>query len=279
MSWRWSKEKFLRDKNDVIISGSYPNWTFYKKQRPELGELPSKKPKSTLYKPQYSTTNGASQIKAIFGSKVFDYPKPLELIIDLLEITTTKESLILDFFAGSGTTGHAVVALNKKDAGNRRYILCTNNENEIAEKVTFERIKKISLEIPGLEKFSKMPTNLKYLKIKSLSNSRTYSSKKNLVRHINTLIQFKEDAINPIYSSESFSLFSRGNHFVGVILDEDYIEDFKSKIANMNYESMNIYVFAYGNDVYSDYFENLNKNINLVPIPLAILSAFTRGVS
>lgn len=277
MSWRWSKDKFLRDRSDVIISGSSPNWTFYKKQRPELGDLPSKKPKSTFYKPQYSTTNGASQIKAIFGSKVFDYPKPLELIIDLLDITTSKTSLILDFFAGSGTTGHAVEALNRKDGGNRRFILCTNNESGIAEKITYERIRKISQELPGLKSFSNLKTNLKYFKIKSLSSNRTYSSKKTIMKQINTLVQFKEDAFDVISNNDRYSIFKKYDHLVGVILDEDYIEEFKSKISELTYESLNIYVFAYGNDEYSDYFENLNKAIKLVPIPLAVLNAFTNA--
>lgn len=277
MSWRWSKDKFLRDKGDVIISGSAPNWTFYKKQRPELGDLPSKKPKSTFYKPQYSTTNGASQIKAIFGSKVFDYPKPLELIMDLLEITTTKNSLVLDFFAGSGTTGHAVEALNKKDDGNRRYILCTNNENEIAEKITYQRLKKIADDISNLRSFSNLPTNLKYFKIKSLSNIRTYSSKKNIVNKINTLVQFKEDAFQDLEKNEKFSIFKNEAKLVAVILDEDFIEEFKSQISELEYESINVYIFAYGNDGYEDYFEDLTKNINLIPIPLTILNAFTNA--
>lgn len=277
MSWRWSRDKFLRDKDDVIIAGKYPNWTFYKKQRPELGELPSKKPKSTFYKAQYSTTNGASQVKAIFGSKIFEYPKPLELIIDLLEITTKKDSLILDFFAGSGTTGHALEVLNRRDGGKRRYILCTNNENGIAENVTYERIKRIAREISNLEKFSQLPTNLKYLKIKSISNSKTYLNKKRMVEQINTLIQFKEDTFESILIRADFSIFKKDNHLIGVILDEDYIENFKIKIAELNYESMNVYIFSYGNDSFSDYFEDINKNINLVPIPLSILTAYTNA--
>ena len=277
MSWRWSKDKFIRDQSDVIISGSSPNWTFYKKQRPELGDLPSKKPKSTFYKPQYSTTNGASQIKAIFGSKIFDYPKPLELIIDLLEITTSKSSLIFDFFAGSGTTGHAVEALNRKDGGSRRYILCTNNENGIAEKITYERLKKISQNLPGLKSFSTLKTNLKYFRIKSLSSNRTYASKKTIVKQINTLVQFKEDAFEVIEDGEMYSIFRKDNHLVGVILDEDYIEEFKIKLSELTYESINIYIFAYGNDEYSDYFEDINKTINLVPIPLSVLNAFTNA--
>lgn len=66
-----------------------------------------------------------------------------------------KDSIILDFFAGSGTTGHAVSQLNKEDGGNRKYILCTNNENNICEEVTYKRLTNIQKELPH---------NLKYFK-------------------------------------------------------------------------------------------------------------------
>lgn len=68
--------------------------------------------------------------------KILDFLKLLITLIDRKDIT------ILDFFAGSGTTGHAVEQLNKEDGGNRRYILCTNNENNICEEVTYKRLKK-----------------------------------------------------------------------------------------------------------------------------------------
>ena len=71
---------------------------------------------------------GGEQLKDIFGGEVFDYPKPVELIQKLIMCHPNKNALILDFFAGTGTTGHAVMKLNFEDGGNRRCILITNNE-------------------------------------------------------------------------------------------------------------------------------------------------------
>lgn len=87
----------------------------------------------------------------------FSYPKPISLIKDLVKGATffDKSGVVLDFFAGSGTTGHAVTQLNKEDGGNRKYILCTNNENKIAEEVTYRRLNNIQ---------SELPHNLKYFK-------------------------------------------------------------------------------------------------------------------
>ena len=81
--------------------------------------------------------------------------KPIRLIKQILKFSAPTNSIILDFFAGSGTTGHAVAQLNKEDGGNRQYILCTNNENNICEEVTYQRLKNIQTDLPH---------NLKYFK-------------------------------------------------------------------------------------------------------------------
>ncbi|WP_425449509.1 site-specific DNA-methyltransferase [Dethiothermospora halolimnae] len=110
------------------------------------------------------------ELKAMFGKKVFNYPKPTDLIKFLINLHPKKEGLsILDFFAGSGTTGHATLRLNKEDNGNRKFILCTNNENNICEDVTYKRIHKV---INGYKnqtngKFVEgIPANLLYYKAK-----------------------------------------------------------------------------------------------------------------
>lgn len=81
--------------------------------------------------------------------------KPLSLLEQIISLYPNKDVTVLDFFAGSGTTGHAVMKLNKEDGGNRKYILCTNNENNICEEVTYQRLCNIQEELPH---------NLKYLK-------------------------------------------------------------------------------------------------------------------
>ena len=85
------------------------------------------------------------------GKKHFDYPKPLNLIKYLLKIPFGKEITILDFFAGSGTTAQAVMELNNEDAGNRKFVLCTNNDNNICEEVTYQRLKTVITEKGKME--------------------------------------------------------------------------------------------------------------------------------
>ena len=112
----------------------------------------------------FYTTKGSSHVRNIFEDKRFPYPKPLEYIVEILRAITNENSIILDFFAGSGTTGEAVVSLNQTDGGNRKFILCTNNENNICEDVTYQRIKTVitGKRKDGTEYSEGIPANLKY---------------------------------------------------------------------------------------------------------------------
>lgn len=75
-----------------------------------------------------ATGEGTTQVKNIIGNKDFPYPKPLSLILGLIDQASKPGDIILDFFAGSGTTAHAVLALNARDGGTRRFIMCSSTE-------------------------------------------------------------------------------------------------------------------------------------------------------
>ena len=112
--------------------------------------------------------DGKKELAKIFGESPFSYPKPVSLIKHCLQMIPNKEAIVLDFFAGSGTTGHAVLELNKEDGGNRQFILCTNNENNICEEVTYERLKRVinGYTTPKGKEVEGINANLKYLKTK-----------------------------------------------------------------------------------------------------------------
>ena len=88
-----------------------------------------------------TTSSAKDEIATIFGARdYFSTPKPVKLIKELIRATTDKDSIIMDFFAGSGTTGHACIDLNREDGGNRRFILVSNNESNICQAVTAKRL-------------------------------------------------------------------------------------------------------------------------------------------
>ncbi|NUN10930.1 MAG: site-specific DNA-methyltransferase, partial [Ignavibacteriaceae bacterium] len=117
--WRWgyNSENRQRLRTDVIIQRTKNGISLYKKQRPELGELPSRKPKSVFYRPEYSSGNGTSQIKRLFGPNSFPYPKPEDLIRDFLIISTDEGDIVLDSFLGSGTTAAVAHKMGRRWIG------------------------------------------------------------------------------------------------------------------------------------------------------------------
>lgn len=89
-----------------------------------------------------TTSSAKDEISKLLGDRnAFSTPKPVKLIKEFVRAASKYDSVVLDFFAGSGTTGHAVMDLNKEDGGKRKFILITNNENDICRKVTIPRIK------------------------------------------------------------------------------------------------------------------------------------------
>ena len=117
--------------------------------------------------------------------------KPVDLIKQIISLYPQKECTILDFFAGSGTTGHAVLSVNEDDGGNRKFILCTNNQNKICEQVTYKRLKNV---ICGYSDKKGIQANLRYYKTEMIPKSKDdsfYSVGEELEHHIKEMIQLE----------------------------------------------------------------------------------------
>jgi adenine-specific DNA-methyltransferase len=151
LSWTWSKKKINEEFFNLIVTQTKKGFNIYKKQRPGLGSLPTKKPKSILYKPEYSSSNGTAEIAFLLGKNFFvSPPKPVALLRDLITVATDSDSLILDFFSGSATTAHAVMQLNAEDGGNRQFIMVqlpeVCDEKSEASKAGYKTIAEIGKE-------------------------------------------------------------------------------------------------------------------------------------
>ena len=149
--WRWSKTKINQDPTDVIAEhrkdGSI---VIYSKQRPQLGDLPTEKPKSVFYKAEYSSRAGGRTLSEIFpeSSRDFPYPKAVTFVADLISIGAAgPNDIVLDSFAGSGTTAQAILTLNKEDGGNRNFILVECED--YADTITAERVRRVINGVPG----------------------------------------------------------------------------------------------------------------------------------
>jgi adenine-specific DNA-methyltransferase len=146
LSWYWGRSTFNSNKHNLILKLTANGHQFYKKQRPQLGDLPTKKPKSIFYKSDYSTSTATTRLKNLFsGKKIFDGPKPVPLIYDLLTIGLNEGDTVLDFFAGSSTTAHAVMQINADKNKNYKFIMAQfpedlggSKEREVKNRVAID---------------------------------------------------------------------------------------------------------------------------------------------
>lgn len=223
--WRWSKDKVEKDKRRLYIRKT--NKGAYNIYERKYLEEKSKQLAPTIWDyPEVNTELGTRQVKGILGGiSEFNFPKPLGLLSRILAMMPGNV-VVLDFFAGSGTTGHAVMKLNAEDGGRRKFILCTNNENNICRDVTYERIKRV------IER-DKYEASLKYYKVDfvPISDKLYYEYADELLKHIRELVEL-ENGIN-----------FNGNAEIAIVLTEKELDEFA---ANMPDKCKAIYL---GHDV------------------------------
>ena len=289
------------------------NWYYSKKRVIEKGglELECKWVKEKL-NPYFSTSNNSEQKyqtvwtgseydAGAYGSNLvkklidtqFPFPKSLYAVQDCIRaVIKRNDAIVLDFFAGSGTTGHAVMNLNKEDNGNRKFILCTNNEingqekalrdrglseNEIFEHgicraVTYPRIKAV---IKGNEDTEAIPTNLKYFKTTFVPAGPTDKNRVTLTKKASEMLCVKEDTFEEVTSTDKFKIFKNNKKYTGIIFDHLAIDEFKKEIVSIS-GKFSVYIFSLGDDTFDEEFDDIKRKVKLSPIPEAILRVYRR---
>lgn len=186
--------------------------------------------------------------------------KPVRLIKQLLKWATyyNKDAKILDFFAGSGTTGHAVLELNKEDGGRRQFVLCTNNEENICEEITYKRLKNVS---------DNIDYNLRYYKVKKVEKTNNSDVDQfNLLNKTVELIQVKEDAFDVNKVNEYFTLIENKSKIIALyhfgFIDISKLEDILERLASNEKEEKVIYMPVENASEIYDYIDD--KYVNLI---------------
>lgn len=200
----------------------------------------------------------------------FETQKPLSLIDRVLRLGSNKNSIVVDFFAGSGTTGESVLSLNEKDGGNRSFILCTNNgdeksEHKIASDVCYPRIKK------SLNKYG---GNLRYFTAYDFVEAKeTDRNKRKLVNQSTEMLCIKESAFELVQEAEDFKIFRNHDKYLGIIFHEDSISDYVKAIKKIK-GHFNTYTFSMTDDPHKEEFSEVEEKVTLCAIPEVILKVY-----
>lgn len=230
---------------------------------------------------------GTKLLREIIPNCDFDFPKSLYTIYDCLfaVVGDRPHASVLDFFAGSGTTGHAVLEMNKVDGGNRKFILCTNNENNnggkggIADSVCYPRIKAV---INGYknkkgQKVKGFGGNLFYYQTDLVNIERLHKvpdeAKIHVTYQAGEMIGVREDTLNEVEKNDWWQIFEGKGRITAIYFKED-----KTKLSGLveKLEKQDaptaLYIFSWGKNEYNS--EYTTKNIRVEDIPEPILEVY-----
>ncbi|MDD3415252.1 MAG: site-specific DNA-methyltransferase [Lachnospiraceae bacterium] len=261
--WRWSEKTFNEavdyDNKQILSDGSIICGSIWFSSKDDM------QPSTINYLEDVDRmllrsiislkSDGGMVLENIFGKKsTFAYPKSVTLIKMLIDACTfdNKDAFILDFFAGSGTTGQAVMELNQQDGGNRKFILCTNNESNICEEVTYPRLKTIitGQRVDGSSYSDGIPANIKYYKTGFVDKA-SEEIYEDLLEHVIEMIQLQ------------YGVKVDNKKYV-MIMDDDEMDEFEKNFSK--YDDLKA-VFINQDVLFSTDQEKILKNINTFIIP------------
>ena len=218
---------------------------------------------------------GATLVKDITLNN-FPFPKSINTVLDCLKaVVKSDKAIILDFFAGSGTTAHAVLELNRQDNGNRKFILCTNNENGICEEITYKRLRGVmeGYKDSKGEKIKGLGGNLRYYKtdlvdIEKLHNTPDQAKIK-LTYQAGEMIGLRENTLNEVEKNNWWQIFEGHGKTTAIYFKED--KERLQKLVDLlekKKEPTVIYIFSWGKNEYKSEYSSENVRIEDIPEPI-----------
>jgi len=226
--------------------------------------------------------SGKEELKQIVGPEHgFDTVKPTDLINKILE-RFRDDVIVLDFFAGSGTTGESVLKMNDLKGGNRRFILCTNNDNLICENITFPRLNNVikGYENQKGEKVEGLKGNLKYLKTDFLKIDKVNDNlRRKMVDRSTEILCLKENTFKShkdLYIEKKSKIFDNSEKYTAILFDTFFFEEFVDEISKLKDKPVSVYVFSHTNTFPREEFGDLNIDFTVEAIPEKILETYKK---
>jgi len=232
---------------------------------------------SSIFSNVKSSITGKNQIIDILGECDFDHPKPIELIARIIDISSHTDAIILDYFAGTGTTGHSVLYSNKYNNSQRSFILCTNNEENICSNICYPRVEKV---IKGYisnkgEEVTGLSGNLIYYKTDFVPAESTDINKEKLTNQSVEMLCLRENTFEFVMEDGSIKIFQNTEKYTAILLDQLAIPKLKEIIKDYE-KPVQVYIFSLGDDNFTDEFADMKDNVTVKSIPAAILRVYRR---
>lgn len=210
-----------------------------KREALENGNLDTTKPIINFYdfSPDFGNIRNEGGVAFNAGKK------PVTMLKQFINYHKNKNAVVLDFFAGSGSTSHAVLDLNKEDGGNRTFIISTNNENNICEEITYPRIKNV---IKGYQSNEGTGGHLKYFKTKFIKNSVNPDDfKKKITEECTEMLCLRENVFDEVVSKSDYRIFRRGNKVLAAFyaLERAGLKDLKKDLDKFDGDKV-LYCFT-----------------------------------
>lgn len=204
----------------------------------------------------------------------FPYAKPVEVAKYLMTAIHPSPKIILDFFAGSGTSLHAVLDFNDNT---KQCILVTNNEGNICTEVCYPRIKKVIQGYKNIkgEKVEGLGGNLKYYKTNFVGSEPTHRNKKLLTEKSIEMLCIRENTFEEVLSKPDISIFKSKSKYMAILFNEMKMDEFKRELTKLKLKT-SVYVFSLEGDDFSLDFQDIKNDITLCSIPEAILKVYRR---
>lgn len=273
--WRRGKEDIdvMFERGDLLCKNTKHGQQIYFKFR---GGIDGETPKSFWDDVKFSASEHGTQVldKILGKTGMFQFPKSWYAVADCIKVCSArKDAIVLDFFAGSGTTGQAVLELNEKDGGTRRFILCTNNEGDIAADVCYPRMKNV---INGWGKNPGLGGSLKYFKtkfIKKHSNGDDFKTR--ITNECTEMLCLREGVFDEVKKTSHYRIFQQGDKTLAAYysLARTSLPSLKKELEKIDGEKI-LYCFTLDPAGLSKSEFTGWRGVTLEPIPQKILDVY-----
>lgn len=201
--------------------------------------------------------------------------KPTKMLKHLISLQKNKNAVVLDFFAGSGSTGQAVMDLNEEDGGERQFIVNTNNEGKIMANSCYKRIKNV---IKGYNNTKGVGNSIKFYKTAFVGKNNILNAddkdKIELAHNAGEMLAIAENTLEEIEKNDYFQLFENDKQHTAIYFREEFdkFDKFEKKVRELK-KPVVVYIFSWEKELDFNGFED-EKNIKVKTIPQPILEIY-----